>query len=104
MVALLSAPRTGRANSGNSDQDTLRARGSTVSLDSLALGLDSPGYSKTMSAGSFPLGRRQLSFNCSKYSMDKAAQGGHVEVLQLLHEQVTSALEKPHYSLDHPLF
>ncbi|CAN0279225.1 unnamed protein product, partial [Hapterophycus canaliculatus] len=27
-------------------------------------------------------------FNCSKYSMDKAAQGGHVEVLQLLHDQV----------------
>ncbi|CAN0095141.1 unnamed protein product [Scytosiphon promiscuus] len=87
MVALLSAPRTCRANSANSDQDFLKTRGSTVSLDSLALGLDSPGFSKTMSTGSFPLSRRQLSFTCSKYAMDKAAQGGHVEVLQLLHEQ-----------------
>ena len=65
---------------------------STVSLssiDSLGLGLDSPGYSKAMSTGRMPFSSRRLSFSCSKYSMDKAAQGGHVDVLQLLHDQVS---------------
>lgn len=32
--------------------------------------------------------RRRLSFPCSKFAMDKAAQGGHMGVLQLLHYQV----------------
>lgn len=32
--------------------------------------------------------RRRLSFLCSKFAMDKAAQGGHMGVLQLLHNQV----------------
>lgn len=61
------------------------------SFDNLGLALESPGYAKSMSTGSIPVRRQRLSFSCSKFSMDKAAQGGHVDVLQLLHNQVTDA-------------
>lgn len=62
---------------------------SMPSFDELGLALESPGYSKAMSTGSIPLPRRRLSFSCSKFAMDKAAQGGHVDVLQLLHSQAS---------------
>lgn len=59
-----------------------------LSFDNLGLALDSPGYSKARSCGSIPVPRQRLSFRCSKFAMDKAAQGGHVDVLKLLHSQV----------------
>ena len=69
---------------------------SVSSLDNLGLELDSPGFSKamSMSAGSIPTPGRRMSFSCSKFAMDKAAQGGHVDVLQLLHDQVMHVVKK----------
>lgn len=70
---------------------------SISSLDNLGLELDSPGVSNamSMSANGMPTTGRRLSFSCSKFAMDKAAQGGHVDVLQLLHDQVTHVDGRP---------
>ncbi|CAB1106367.1 unnamed protein product [Ectocarpus sp. CCAP 1310/34] len=82
MVALLLAPR----KDSDSEGVALQTRGSNTSvtsiksLDSLGLGLDSPTLS-------IPHGKGHFRFNCSKFAMDKAAQGGHIDVLQLLHDQ-----------------
>lgn len=53
-------------------------------------GLNIPAFVKREYDENKGLGGRQLSFSCSKFAMDKAAQGGHVDVLQLLHEQVSA--------------
>ncbi|CAM9405904.1 unnamed protein product [Ectocarpus sp. 6 AP-2014] len=82
MVALLLAPRKDSGSEGVA----LKTRGSNTSvtsinsLDSLGLGLDSPTLSIAHGNGHF-------GFSCSKFAMDKAAQGGHSDVLQLLHDQ-----------------
>lgn len=65
---------------------------SIPSFDNVGLALDSPGCSKSNSTGSILVPRKRLSFRCSKYAMDKAAQGGHVDVLQLLHNQVSDGI------------
>ena len=63
---------------------------SVASLTGVGLALESPGLSKRASSGSAGFGQRQLvGFRCSKFSMDKAAQGGHLDVLKMLHDQVT---------------
>lgn len=90
IVGLLSLPK-------RDSNKLLSTRASTMSnvsssyFENISLGLDSPesAYHKrssTSTNASFT-GRR-LSFLCSKFAMDKAAQGGHLEVLQLLHDQV----------------
>ena len=62
---------------------------SSASLSGVGLALESPGLAqRAFSASAAGFGRRQLiRFRCSKFSMDKAAQGGHLDVLKMLHDQ-----------------
>lgn len=88
MVVLLSLPKKVGGRTLKSQASDL-STWSTSSLESMGLGLESPtGYANRASVKNVDLGRRRLSFSCSKFSMDKAAQGGHLDVLQLLHDQV----------------
>lgn len=66
---------------------------SSSSFETVNLDLGSPDVTchrraSTNTNGNASFTGRRLSFSCSKYAMDKAAQGGHLEVLQLLHDQV----------------
>lgn len=71
-----------------SKQGSAGSTASTASLNRVGLELESPGLQKGLSGGSAGFGQRLPSFRCSKFSMDKAAQGGHLDVLKMLHEQV----------------
>lgn len=90
MVGLLSTPKRGSEESVLTKQTSSLSNVSAASLDSLCFGLDSPGAADRHNSvgGAGPGGRRQ-SFGVSKFAMDKAAQGGHLKVLKLLHDQVT---------------
>lgn len=91
LASLLSAPKepTKQAHFNRQQNNSW----STASLSS----------SEVENAAAFPLSSRHSSdtgspisgvsdgrfrFQCSKFAMDKAAQGGHVEMLKLLHEKV----------------
>lgn len=85
MVELLCMPR-GESEAMLRPNTSAKA---LYSVNSLELDLRSPAtHVKRDSRGSLEFPRRRLSFSCSKFAMDKAAQGGHMGVLQLLHYQV----------------
>ncbi|CAN0285764.1 unnamed protein product [Ascophyllum nodosum] len=88
MVRLLSIPRRGSNAARLPKQASSLTAGSWSSVDSVVLNLISPAaHTKRGSSSSVELERRRVRFFCSKFAMDKAAQGGHMSVLQLLHDQ-----------------
>ena len=89
MVRLLSISRRGSNAARLPKQASSLTAGSWSSVDSVVLNLISPAaHTKRGSSSSVELERRRVRFFCSKFAMDKAAQGGHMSVLQLLHDQV----------------
>lgn len=89
LVGLLSTPKSG-------GQETMVTKNvspsSTWSISSAGSGNCWPGSpadsEQTSRSGSPGTGSKRTIFGCSKFAMDKAAQGGHLEVLKLLHTQV----------------
>lgn len=103
VVKLLSSPAPSQPDASPTksvDKDLHRpastiSTASASSWDSFAFACESTSSSprpeqQLAALDKYPLKRSQrgFSFECSKYGMDRAAQGGHLATLKLLHEQV----------------